>query len=541
MKWHSPRALTRFFAETPWQSKAHRAWFILCSVCLALYTAYATFFGRSGFLKSLPETLAAVLWFLIIGAAVFCLFLWALHRWGSQAPVGRIPSAKALERRVFWLVSGLAFGALICVFMKYYPGGVSYDAANQWIQAQTGEFNNWHPVFHTLLIWLVTRVHNSYPFAVLVQLACFSLALGYAAAALRRLSVPGWLAAAAAVLITLSDPVKNGLMYLWKDDAMTIGCLILFGQCVHLLNTGGKWLDKPRNAIAFGLALAFTTMVRHNAILFTLPLLALVIGCYGLKHRRNLIAGGTFALCLLLVQGVLFGALDVVYPSNTVEEAVGIPMMIMANCKQAAPELLDEEANAFLETLAPEEAWRTVYRRTDYNAIKFTYPREYIKNTPALQILAMALRTAERAPRLAFETVNEATGLVWDVTGQNNGFETVSNSGDLEAARYGSPRLNAVGRAVCAVLEAPMDFWPLSWFTRNIGVQQLFLLLVTLWALYRIGVKALTLALPMLCYNLATMLLLCGQDARFFQFTMALSLPAMLALIYAPGNTESAH
>ncbi|MFR5855814.1 MAG: hypothetical protein ACLUE8_16645 [Lachnospiraceae bacterium] len=70
--------------------------------------------------------------------------------------------------------AALALFVLGFAFLGCYPGGVSYDAANQWEQAQSGQFNNWHPVFHTLLIWLVTRVYNHYSFAVLVQIVCFA-------------------------------------------------------------------------------------------------------------------------------------------------------------------------------------------------------------------------------------------------------------------------------------------------------------------------------------------------------------------------------
>ena len=117
----------------------------------------------------------------------------------------------------------------------------------------------------------------------------------------------------------------------------------------------------------------------------------------------------------------------------------------------------------------------------------------------------------------------------------------MSNSGDLDVARYAGDRLHAVGKALTAFFTAPFAFLPLGWLTRNVGVQQLLLLLVSLWALYRGGADRLLFAVPTLCYNLATMLLLCGQDARFFQFTMAISLPAALALLYAPkAETEAA-
>lgn len=530
--------MKRFTVTKRWQSKAHRAWFQLCSVCLALYIAYAAYLSCSGFLRSGAETAAALFWFALIACGLYRLLTRGCCGLESSAPKAKSPKAGD-GQAAFWWTAGLCLLVLGVSLAACYPGGVSYDAANQWIQAQTGEFNNWHPVFHTLLLWLVTRVYNSYAFAVLVQITAFSLAMGYGAATLVRYGAPKALAVGVCVLSAASEPVKNCLMYLWKDNAMTIGCLMLCSQSVHLLYTRGQWLKKPGNAVAFGMVLAFTTLVRHNAVLFTLPLLLLTLCLNGFPKRRALAAAGVFALCLVLVRGPLYGTLNIVYPNNTTEEAVGLPMTILANARQCAPEALDDESRAFLDSLATDEKWQTVYRRSSYNSIKFTYPRESIKNRPLGEILTMALATAGRAPRLTFETVNEVTGLVWSLAGENNGYETVSNSGDLSVAHAGNAALRAVGGAVNAVLQAPFAFLPLSYLTRNIGVMFLCLLLVALWALRRCGVRALLLALPTLCYNLATMLVLCGQDARFFQFSMAVSLPSMLALLYAPVDLDA--
>ena len=151
----------------------------------------------------------------------------------------------------------------------------------------------------------------------------------------------------------------------------------------------------------------------------------------------------------------------------------------------------------------------------------------------------MTLHTVASDPRGAFEAFNAVTDLVWDVTGQNEGYENVRNSGDIEEARYGSARLNTIGKAASAVLSAPMNAAPLAYLFQNIGVQLLLLLLGALWALYRVGVRALTLALPVLIYDFGTMLLLCGNDARFFQFSMAVCLPALVALLFASPEKEA--
>ena len=151
----------------------------------------------------------------------------------------------------------------------------------------------------------------------------------------------------------------------------------------------------------------------------------------------------------------------------------------------------------------------------------------------------MAGRAALARPRLAFETFNSVTGLVWDVTGQGRGYETVSNSGDLPQALYGRETLNRLGKAALAVIDAPLEWAPVRWIAENIGVQLLLMLLVALWALRRRGVDVLALALPVLCYDLGTMLLLCGDDARFFQCSMAVCIPCVLAMLYLPKTEEA--
>ena len=520
-----------FFQRNHWQSKAHRAWFFLCAVCLAFYGAYVLYLSQSGFLTDGVQTAAAVCWFLLLSAGLFFAFLWGCPR---LRPASSRENPR-FDLPVFFGSAALALFVLGFAFLSCYPGGVSYDAANQWQQAQSGQFNNCHLVFHTLLIWLVTRVYQHYGFVVLVQIAGFSLALGYAAASVRRTGAPRWLCLSCAGLAALMDPVRNTMMYVGKDNAMTIGCLLLFGQTVQLIRTRGAWLSKIRNALCFGLALAFTTLVRQNGFLLTLPLGALAIGCYFRRQKKGILTGALCCLgCLVLIQGGLYSQLDIVYPDNTLEEAVGLPMTLLCNARQQEPGLLDGETRAFLNSLADEEGWQNTYRRSDYNSIKFTFFREKIQYRTAAELLSMAARTAAADPRLAFETFNEVTGLVWDVSGQDRSYQRVTNSGDLNIAQKVSHPVHAVGQVVTEFLSAPLEFLPLRWLSRNTGAQLLLLLLATLWALYHGGTERLLPVLPLLCYCLATMLLLCGQDARFFSFAAALTPLTLCAQWFLP-------
>lgn len=516
-------------------SRAQRIWFRLCTVCLAVYVAYITYLAHSGLFETKEQTIAALLCFAALCVGLSFFFPWACKRL-SRLAVPTV-SRQRMDGRVFLAAFVIALVVFGCSFAAYYPGGVNYDVSNQWRQLHSGEFNNWHPLLHTLLLWLVSRIADSYAFVVGVQIVLFSATLAWFTATLHRCGAPAWLTLTVHTVVALSLPVRNVVMYAGKDAAMTIGILVLCTQGVRILYSRGKWLQKPLHAVMLGLALAYTGLVRHNGVLWTLPMLLGVFFLYP-PRRYAALSAAVMAAATLLVQGPLFGALDVVYPDNLTEESVGLPMTVLGDICQKELEKLPADARAFLNTLAEEKAWQNTYQLHNYNSIKFTYDRELVRDTPLLSIWSMAARAGAAAPKTAFEAINGLTDLVWDVTGQNEGYTPVGNSGGIAGARYGNAWLNRLGKTALTVLDAPMQWLPLKWLTQNIGVQLLLLLLVTLWALYSRGVAALLLTLPTLAYDLGTMLLLCGNDARFFQFSMTVSLGCILALIYLPKEEQ---
>ncbi len=518
-----------FRREIPWQNRTQRALFHLCGGALSLSLTYGLYWASSPVFTDVPATLASLAWGLLIAVGIYGALLWGCRRMARGLPWARAQGQR-LSPRFFAASLGLGLVLLSASFLAAYPGGVSYDVYNQWTQAKTGLYNSWHPVFHTWLMGLGLRLAGDYPRVVALQILSFCGAMAYLMAVLRAWGLPKGLLLGLQSLILACGMVNGGLMYLWKDNAMTTGALVLCAQSVQVYLSRGEWLRKGRNAAMMGLALAFTTLVRHNAVFYTLPLLLCLALGYGRPLKRLAPLAGALALALVLVQGPLYASLDIVHPHNTYEESIGLPMTVLMDARAKNPEALDQETRAFLEDLADEATFRAHYRPGDYNSIKFTYPREKINAVPPARLLAMAASTAGRDPRLALEAVNAVTDLVWDVTGKNEARIAVSNTGDLAEVSPGHSRWNRVGQALQAFLRGMMDFAPLAWLFENIGVQTALLLLAALWALYRKGTRALLLALPVLLYNLGTMLLLCGNDARFFQFTMAVALPSLLAL-----------
>lgn len=518
--------------QTPWRNHAHGVWFRLCAVCLSMYISYITYLANSRIFLGRMATGMSILCFAAVSVGVYGM-LEPICRRLAEVRI-RVRSHERNNVKVFVAAFGIALVILGCTFAACYPGGVNYDVSNQWRQAHTGEYNSWHPVFHTLLMKLITLVYDNYSFAVLVQIVAFAFCMARLTAVLHRNGVPGWLALTVHTVAVATLGVRNPVMYFGKDSAMTIGVLILTAQAVELLFTRGQWLKKPLHAVSMGTALAYTTLLRVNALFWTVPFLVCAFLAFRISRKQALAAAAVMIALMALVQGPLYGALDVVYPDNTVEESIGVPMTVLCDIKQVEPGRLTREANLFLLRLANRKVWDETYVLHNYNSIKFTFPREMIAEKTGGEILRMAAQSAWNAPRTAFKAVNGLTDLVWGVTGACEGYTPVTNSGHIEEARYGSAKLNALGEMFSNLIDLPLSWGPLKWLTQNIGAQQLLLLLVTLWALYRQGPKVLILAVPTLLYNLGTMCLLASNDARFFQYALAISMPCMLAMIFLP-------
>jgi len=411
-----------------------------------------------------------------------------------------------------------------------YPGFHSVDTLWQWDQAHgVRGYDDWHPVFHTLLIQALTLIIDDYAWVILVQIAAFACAYTYFLTVVRACGVPAVLLLGTAVLTCLTPTISYTLCYAWKDNAMTIGALLVSGYSIQIFRSNGMWMKKKTAPLLMAAAAAFTTLVRHNGFMMTLPMLAVLLACFW-EHRRRILAI-VLAVCALvgIIRGPVYALLQVESHNQPLEESIGVPMTILCNVKALAPERLDEETEAFLQAVASEEAWEQ-YQPDSYNSIKFQMePLAQHGLTPE-KLLRMLTGVLQNAPRECFDAFNGLTDLVWGVRAENE-------STFLKAARkaYESGNQTALGRLCAKVLwhvQSFLDgFWPTRWLMGSIGVSFAFLLICTLFALYERGNRALLPTLPVLVYHLGTMLLLCGNDSRFFHWSLVTALPMALALI----------
>ena len=547
------------------QIKAARGWYkqqekgtrVMLTILTAAVTFYLVFL-----LWLLPEMMETVpmdtkYWTVKILAAllmtvpVYLGLQWCVYRLSgaelkeSGAGTDSIPDENAGEnrdaaekkekmRRRFWFFLGfsLVFAWLMVYFYAYFPGSFDWDNLDQWWQIQNSQYDTWHPVFHTLIIALFTKVVNHYGFAVFMQLLLYSLLCGYLLYTMAKWRFPVWGMLLAEFFLAANPQTHRILLFMWKDSALTLFMLLFTVYLIHVWKSGGRWLKKKRNLAVWILVLISISLVRHNSILYTIPFLILAVFFFKEIRRESIISLVLMLAGMWVIQYPVYNLVGASRPSQTYVETVGVPMTILCNIHETAPESLDPEAAEFLAEIGPEKRW-DIYEMGNYNSFKFvTNANQVISSTDPLDFLSFTARTAANAPGLSLQAVYQVTRMVWDIRGTTPWHTDLEYQIQENEWNFSYVEDRAGMRTVLNdfdkwVMDSALD----TLFSYN-GIHLLALILCTLFVFARKGKgwKALVLTLPVLAYNYGTMLLLCGPTYRFFHFDSVIFVPLCLLL-----------
>ena len=178
-----------------------------------------------------------------------------------------IPSARAAT------IVG-AGAALLCLaaLVLWWPGVAQYDSVEQYRQALSGVYLDWHPPVMARL-WAV--LHGLGPGAApmfVVQVVLYWLGIGLLAAALARSRKRG---AVAAVLAIGIFPLFAGWQAAVLKDTQMLGAILAAVGLVAWWRLTGRRMPVVAIAIVI-LLLGYATLVRANAVFAIVPLAAML-------------------------------------------------------------------------------------------------------------------------------------------------------------------------------------------------------------------------------------------------------------------------
>ena len=445
------------------------------------------------------------------------------------------PVALSRKMRVLIFIAS-AFITMLCMalwIVAYYPGSFSPDSLKQYAQALTGTYNDWHPVWHTLIIFTLPLKLFGTPASIIIcQSAYFSLVFGYAI--LTTYEIAGKRAALCVLLFVLLNPyVESIVLYPWKDVIFAIAALFctVFLIRLKVLPSSEKQTWK---LLVFGVVLGFATIFRHNAILYTAPLLIVLF--LNADKKAFLTAVAITLATIFIIKVPIYGLLNVEQPSNRTEESTGLSMTIIGNVAKESPDLMDEELSQFAFSAASKEQWEEKYQCGSYNSIKFqdVINGSVIEEQGVLGMMRLTVKCFKESPNASLDAFITLTSQVY-------GFESSADVAALptiEKNNFNIQYRQTPGpfeTSLKTLIDSYNSFVQNSIFKyfKTYGFWLFALLLVFLSKLDARSSeswKKTSLVFPILIYDFGTMLLLSGSDARFFFITF-LVIPLLIVYL----------
>jgi hypothetical protein len=431
---------------------------------------------------------------------------------------------------IFVFTALITFLVLIIWYIGYCPGSFSSDSLDQYVQSITGQYVDWHPVWHTLIFFtLPLKVTGSVYSIVPFQIICFSFCIGYMAMVLYKH------AGLKAVVLSLGYIMLNPytgkiLMYPWKDVGFAMMGLAAVAMAAEVYFSKGRWCDKWWHCILLGIVLTNATLFRHNAILFTFFLVIAMF--FHVERKQWLKIFFTFVITLVIIKGPLYNILNVESPGQRVVESVGVPLTVIGNVASKTPELMDEELAEFAYAIAPKEAWENNYR-TCFNSIKWdvTTNTSVVEEKGLIGVCRLMLKCFRYSPKASFEALFSLTDMVYGI---ENGIKGEFDN-DIKENQYGITYMG--NEAIASFLENYNEMISDTIFSyfRHIGVS-IVIMVFAMMAWFNVKSwedwKKIFLCLPIFAYNFGTMLLLTGFDSRFFYISfLVCPLVVMIALV----------
>lgn len=444
------------------------------------------------------------------------------------------PKKTSVLKRV--LVNGCFYFIPLAVFLFYFiacfPGGWSDDSFNQYTQAIQNQYNDWHPVLHTLLAFKLplTLTGGWIGSVVLLQVLCYSGAMGYACNVIKKHFGMIW-ALVAMVWMVLNPLVMMTSMHPWKDVGFAICALLLAAYALQAVATKGQWLHRWQNLICFGLVAVAASIFRHNGILFVAPVVLAMALFLSWKRALTLCLG--VVLLFAVVKGPVYGLVGSEKPAQRQVETLGLPMTVIGAVASRNPAALDAETREFVYRVSSKEVWEEKYILGDYNAIKYDdlTNNDVIEEYGRGKVISMMIRTTVSDPKNALSGLVALTKQLFGFSGAAMEYALPRVVGQHDVIKQ-TPNLSMM-KVLKTYSQAVNKF--LSHTFLHLGIQHFILLAFVLAKVKlkkRLDLSKLLVVLGVFCYNFGSGLLLTsyGDIYRFFFYTFPL-MPVLLLML----------
>jgi hypothetical protein len=430
----------------------------------------------------------------------------------------------ALPCLTIWLVYWLAF----------FPALMNVDSLAQWRQILgIWPMNDDHPAFHTLMMWLLTRLWFSPAVIALAQMVAMSGLIGWGLAGFARLGVPRVILWSVCGLFALSPVMGTMTITLLKDIPYGMSVLWLTLLILKIIVSHGEWLKSSRwNIVLLGVALVCVALFRHNGVLVSLGTIVIIGGVYRPYWKQILIAFFIAASIYGVVRGPLYNVVGVRRVTDYL--LYQVPVHQVAAVIAAGTPLTSEE-RSILDKLFPIDKWGKAYVCSSihsiYYAHDFNYPLIDSDSEYKAAFRRVWLSLLLRNPLAVIRHQLCAGALVWLVPPLTYLYTVEREIPQNELGLSTQSQWPAMRRLITKLLdwsERPEVIW-LLW---RPALYLYIILLLTAVVAYRMQEpRWLIFAVPAMLQSVSLLLVNVGQDFRY-QFSIYLISLISLCLLW---------
>lgn len=394
-------------------SRLKRGLIILFTIC------FATLFTLA--IPLIPPVDNVVLKILCIAVSIVVLFIIFLYIVLFLIKFN-LPQQRKSKISKKWIV----YYAIPCLFvwaiflLGFYPGIMSPDSIDQWKQMITFKLDDWHPVFHTLTNWAITRIWFSPAAIAIVQILFMAFSISAALYELDKMGTQRKFLLIISILYAF-NPINGVLVIsLWKDIAFTISLMWMFVLLLKIFNTQGRWLQSRINQLFLCILTIFVSMLRHNGIIPALGTLIVMLFFYNKQWKKIIQVILITLIFLMVIKGPVYDYLQVTKSRST--QSFVNPLMQVSAIVHYNGKITEEEKNIITKIL-PMEIWKNGYY--EFNVLKLTNNKYYNDdnfNKNQKEFVKAWIGMAVRNPIITLNAYLNRIAIVWRISPPKNGY-----------------------------------------------------------------------------------------------------------------------
>lgn len=315
------------------------------------------------------------------------------------------------EKSHFFRNGMLLFLCWLPVFLAFYPGAFVYDAWDEYLQVETGEYTTHHPLLHVLLLGKTVRLGEKAFGSANVGIACYTLfqmvitalVLSYTIEFLRKRNDSKILEYSVLLFYGFFPIFPMYGVCSSKDTLFTVFLLLTLVKLLEFYREEETFLRSKKNTVLYLLAATLMLLFRNNGIYGYL--LWMVVAAAWIFFQRNSSRKKKIIWVLFLTAPILLSSFinkglaeGLQAKEGGKQEIFTVPIQQMARVYQYAPEAYSEEEKEILYEILPKDELH-LYTPRISDLLKSKFDNEAFKENPG-KYLSLWAKIGVRKPMI---------------------------------------------------------------------------------------------------------------------------------------------